>query len=62
MAIKGCKTIAEYAFRRWMERNNFVMQYFELKVDDNEGTITDMNGETLVLVYDSEAKEVFVKE
>lgn len=62
MAIKGCKTIAEYAFRRWMERNNFVMQYFELKVDDNEGTITDMNGETLVLVYDSDAKEVFVKE
>ena len=62
MAIKGCKTIAEYAFRRWMERNNFVMQYFELKVDDNEGTITDMNGETLVLVYDSDAKEVLVKE
>lgn len=62
MAIKGCKTIAEYAFRRWMERNNFVMQFFELTINKNEGIITDANGETLVLVYDSEAKEVFVKE
>lgn len=62
MAIKGCKSIAEYAIRRWMERENFVDGYFSLKMDGNEGTIKDRVDDTLVLVYDPETKMVNVKE
>lgn len=62
MAIKKCKTIAEYAIRKWMERENFVDVYFSLKMDGNIGTIEDMNGDTFVLVYDPKSKEVTVKE
>ena len=62
MAIKGCKTIAEYAIRRWLESNNFAMQYFELEIKGNEGTITDLEGESMVLTYDSETGAVYIKE
>ena len=62
MAIKGCKTIAEYAIRRWLESNNFAMQYFELEMAGCEGTVTDLEGESLALVYDAETKTVYVKE
>ena len=62
MAIKGCKSIAEYAIRRWMEHENFVDGYFSLEMDGNEGTIKDRVGDTLVLVYDPATKEVFVRE
>lgn len=62
MAIKGCKSIAEYAIRRWLESNNFAMQYFELEMSGNEGTVTDRAGETMVLVYDSETKSVYIKQ
>lgn len=62
MTIKGCKSIAEYAIRRWMERENFVDGYFSLEMDGNEGMIKDRVGDTLVLVYDPDTKEVTVKE
>ena len=62
MAIKKCQSIAEYAIRRWMERENFVDGYFSLEMDGNEGTIKDRVGDTLVLMYDPETKEVTVKE
>lgn len=60
--IKGCKTIAEYAFRQWMASQGFVDGYFNLEVTGNEGVITDRAGDTLLLVYDSERKYVSVKE
>lgn len=60
--IKGCKTIAEYAFRRWMAAQEFADGYFTLEVTGNEGVITDRAGDTLLLVYDSERKYVSVKE
>lgn len=62
MVIKGCRTIAEYAIRRWMERENFVDGYFSLEMDGNEGTIKDRVGDTLVLVYDPVTKEASVRE
>lgn len=62
MTIKGCKSIAEYAIRRWMERENFAEGYFTVEMNGNEGTITDRTGDALVLVYDPVVKDVFVKE
>lgn len=58
MAIKGVKTIAEYAIREWMKEQNFVMEYFELIVIDNTGTLTDRHGESLILTYDPSTKTV----
>lgn len=52
MAIKGCKTIAEFYFRRWMEKWDFVNGYFTLEVKGNEGVIKDGDGKTLMLIYD----------
>ena len=62
MVIKGCRTIAEYAIRRWMERENFAEGYFTVEMDGNEGTIKDRTGGTLVLAYDPETCNVVVKE
>lgn len=62
MAIKGAKTIAEYAIRKWMQDQNFVMSCFELNVNGNEGTVCDRNGDSLTLVYDINSKSVYVKE
>ena len=55
MAIRGCKSIAEFAFRRWMAENGFVSGYFTLDVVGNEGIIEDRTGATLRLSYDSAA-------
>lgn len=52
MAVKGCKTIAEYAIRKWLQDREFVMNYFKLQMFGNSGTLTDRNGETLTLVYE----------
>lgn len=60
MAIRGTRTIAEYAFRKWMERECFVTSEFELVVDGSEGIITDKNGDKLHLIYDSCDKSVNV--
>lgn len=60
--IKDCKSIAEYAMRRWMQVNRFAEGYFNLEVVGNEGTIRDANNDTLVLVYNPVSREVTVKE
>ena len=62
MAIKGCKSIAEYAIRKWMEQEGFASGYFVNEMNGNECTITDRNGEKLIVEYDPSAKDVFVKE
>lgn len=61
MTIKGCKSIAEYAMRRWMADHNFVSGYFTLEVTGNEGIITDKTGESIKLVYDTSDKCVYTK-
>ena len=60
--IKGAKSIAEYAIRKWLQSEGFEMRYFKLTVHDNEAMIVDSAGDTLRLVYDNETKSVYVKE
>ena len=62
MAIRGAKTIAEYAIRRWMAEHNFVIENFTLTMDENIGTLQDHRGESMMLVYDPVTKMVSVKE
>lgn len=57
--VKGAKTIAEYAIRKWLQENNFVMEWFTLEISGNTGKITDMNGERMYLIYKD--GEVFVE-
>lgn len=60
--IKGCKTIAEYAIRKWLQDQNFVMSNFKLTVNEDETVLTDKNSDTMTLVYDSASKTVYVKD
>ena len=60
--IKGAKSIAEYAIRKWLQSEGFEMRYFKLTVHGNEAMIVDSAGDTLRLVYDNDTKSVYVKE
>lgn len=62
MTMKGCKTIAECAIRRYLIDYGPELAFIDLKMDGREGTITDANGDSLTLVYDSKEKCVYVKE
>lgn len=62
MAIKGARTIAEYAVRNWMKEHDFAPAYFDIVMNKNEAVIKDQNGDTLTLVYDSKSKEMYIKE
>lgn len=60
MAIKGAKTIAEYAIRKWLENEGFVMECFHLEfTGDCEAVIKDKWGDSLRLVYDKTRRVVF---
>ena len=61
MTIKNAKTIAEYAIRKYLQEQNFDPEYCDLEMNGNEGTLTDQNGESLVLVYDPDEKSVCIK-
>lgn len=56
--ITGCKTIAEYAIKKWMEKNGFVMELFSIEMFGNSAEITDQTGEKMKVTYNSETKEV----
>ena len=58
--IKGSKSIAEYAIKKWLFEQNFAMEYFQLYMDGNRSILTDQNGESLVLVYDPGSRTVYV--
>lgn len=60
--IRGAKSIAEYAIRKWLRMEGFEMGYFKLGMDGNEAMIEDGAGDTLRLVYDNDAKAVYVRE
>ena len=60
--IKGAKSIAEYAIRKWLQSEGFEMRYFKLTVHDNEAMIVDSAGDTLWMIYDNDTKSVYVKE
>ena len=60
MPIKGAKTIAEYAFRKWMEDAGFMAGMFNLELTGkHEAVIRDKAGDTMKLIYDPESKTVF---
>ena len=59
--IKEAKTIAKYAIRKWMQQNNFDMQYFILKMEGNKGILEDTNNDKLILEYDSDTGIVSVE-
>lgn len=60
--IKGTKTIAEYAIRRWLENQRFEMSAFTLDMDGSRGVLRDRNGDSMTLVYDGASHEVYVEE
>ena len=60
--IKGAKSIAEYAIRKWLQSDGFEMRYFKLTVHNNEAMLVDSAGDTLWLIYDNDTKSVYVKE
>lgn len=62
MAIRGAKTIAEYAVRKWMESNSFAMECFDLEVCGHEAIIRDSSGDSMRLVYDPSSRRVLVLE
>lgn len=56
--IKGCKSIAEYRIRKWMDDNGFADGCFDLTVTRNIGTITDCTGESMNVIYCPDSKTV----
>lgn len=56
--MMGCKAIAEYAIKKWMEKSGFVMELFSLEMGGNIGKITDSTGESMEVEYYPETKEV----
>ena len=62
MPIKGVKSIAEYAIRRWLQEENFAMSNFTLTMNGNEGILKDRLGETLKIRYDRDTKSVYIDE
>lgn len=61
MAVKGAKTIAEYAIRKWLEGQNFDLNHFSFSMHGPEAILEDTNGDSLTLVYDNESRSVYVK-
>lgn len=60
--VKNAKTIAEYAIRKWLNEEGFALGFFVLRMNENEGVLTDCLGESITLVYDPVEKQVYVKE
>lgn len=62
MAIKGCKSIAEFYFRKWMEEEGLLEDSFSLYVTGSRAVIKDGNGDTLPIEYDREGKRVRIRD
>lgn len=58
MAIKGAKTIAEFAFRKFLESEGIDLEWFNLKVVGDEAVLTDGDLDTIKLKYDRQTHEV----
>ena len=55
---KKIKTISEYAIRKWLESNNFDMDWFVLLMHGNSVVLEDRIGNKISLEYDPQLKEV----
>lgn len=63
MAVKGAKTIAEYAIRKWLESGELVPGRFDLvMIGQREAVIRDWNGDEMYLEYDPVSKMVIPTE
>lgn len=60
MRIKDAKTIAEYAVRKWMDREGFQDGYFILEMNGDEGIITDHLDDKLRVRYDRNSHSIEV--
>lgn len=61
MAIKGAKTIAEYAIRKWLDSGELAMENFRFYMTgDRSGYIIDSCGDKLYLEYDPDSKMVII--
>lgn len=58
MGVKGAKTIAEFAFRKYLESEGIDLDHFTLKVNGDEAVLTDTNMDSIKLKYDRETHEV----
>lgn len=58
--MKGCKTVAEYAIRKWMAENGFVMSEFSVGMEGNKAVISDKTGDSMSVSYSPENKLVTV--
>lgn len=60
--IKGAKTIAEYAIRKWINQN-FCSGCVHIKeIDGNEARIEDETGESMIVMYDPVTRLVAAKD
>lgn len=63
MAVKGAKSIAEYAIRKWLENEGFVMDHFEVHfTNPHEAEVSDKNGDFIYLIYDPNTKTVIAED
>lgn len=59
--MKGCKTIAEFGIKNWMESNGFVMSEFDVKMDGDEAEISDRTGDSMKVFYDRRNRKVVIR-
>lgn len=56
---KGTRTIAQLAIMNWIEAH-FGISNIDVKfTDKREAYVTDENGDSITLIYDGAAKEVY---
>lgn len=61
MAMKKVKSFAEYAIRQWMADKGMTEEDFSVRMNGREAMLTDANGDSVFLVYDSLLKVVYQK-
>lgn len=60
--IKGAKSIAEYAIRKWLETEGFDISCFSLAMEEDDGVVIDSTGASLRLHYDRRERVVYAVE
>lgn len=56
--MKGAKSIAEYAIRKWLEEQGFKMEYFTLHMNGNKATLEDRYGDKMIVSYNRETHRI----
>ena len=59
--IKGAKTIAEYAIRKWINQNFYCGCVHITEMHGNEAFIEDKTGDCMIVVYDPATRQVMAK-